>query len=251
MFSVTLVAGVAAGATAAKLPSEDALCSALESSITSSDQQPNNRAEEHQCDLGRVRGRLLAKWWRGPTSSVPVPSANPIASVRTAVCDFFSRTDASNTAVVDTVCGNFGPSCRAPAARPRRQLATPCGTSRLQCACPRDFSAVLSHARSPWSEFGTTVPPANSQHLQPDAGAPLHDELPLLFPARSGRSEFGLIASPVSCTSSSCNQTREIRCATRAPQRTRFFLPPPLSSLQRASSTGLLPAALLVTLWSS
>ena len=71
----------------------------------------------------------------------------------------------------------------------------------------------------------------------------------LIISQRSVGSAAGLFASPVRLCVSLCNQARELRCATRAPQCTVFFFSHHRFSGHRVQ--GFPPAALLVTLWSS
>ena len=90
---------------------------------------------------------------------------------------------------------------------------------------------------------------ASFQLVHPDTGAPLKDHVRALRTERSWtlRLTREFVRQPLPPgTGAPSRDTRTTGYCIFS-----FFLPPPLSSLQRASSAGLPPAAFLTTLWFS
>ena len=77
----------------------------------------------------------------------------------------------------------------------------------------------------------------------PSTFAARHWSSVVIVSERSGRSEAGLFASSVSLCVSLCDQARELRCATRAPQGTVFFSTPTTAELASAGVECRAPAS--------
>ena len=105
------------------------------------------------------------------------------------------------------------------------------GSSRQQRDRASTLFSFLGHlcreaAKSLWSEFGAFMLSVRSrfgslasfQPLHSDTGTPLFDHFPALRTERSWT-----LRVTMSLCVSFCNQAWELRCATRASQRTGFF----------------------------
>jgi len=109
MFPRNLVLAFGAGVTAAKFPGQDAICSALTSSITDADQQLCPAVVQRSSDVTVEECAATVALVIGKVEQLfACPGSGSIVPNKTEACDFIAREEAYETAIVGGICENVG-----------------------------------------------------------------------------------------------------------------------------------------------